>query len=684
MRGDDGIRSRVLVLAPTGRDAALTCALLGRAGLATTRCADLGGLLLDLEKGGGTAVVTEEAFNGPAVHDLVTWVEGQASWSDFPFLILLTRDSHARPSAKDLTPLAKIGNVTLLERPVGVEALVSAVRSALRARRRQYQVHDALAALAESERRYRTLADAIPQLVWMADSNGEFEYVNQQWVEFTHVPAADQMGSRWLTKVIHPDDRPRVQKKWAASVAGDEDFDVEFRIGRSNGAYHYFKARATAVRDLHGQVTQWFGACTDISDIVEARATLNRSRERLEQLVAERTQSLEAANAKLTHEIAERQRTEAALQQSQKLEAIGQLTSGLAHDFNNLLTTIHGNLELAAERSGDESVRRHLHAALGAAKRGADLTQQLLAFSRKQYLAPQTLNLNRLAHTAIDMLLRTIGATVKVELLPAEDLWPTLADPTQIELVLLNLSINARDAMPDGGTITIRTANVPRNLAPVELARGDYTLLSIEDTGTGMPADVLRKAVEPFFTTKPVGKGSGLGLSMVQGVVTQSGGGMRIESHVGKGTVVSVYLPRANATVPAVDSQADVPIATPHKQARILVVDDDPEVRQLTVSCLQNFGYDVTSAENGITALTRLPDLAPLDLLVVDLAMPDINGVEVIRRARESMPHLRALLVTGFADTRAFSSSGGISDRLLRKPFAISRLGQAVAEELQR
>ena len=361
------------------------------------------------------------------------------------------------------------GNLTLLERPVGTATLVSAVRAALRARGRQYEVHDALEALTASERRYRTLAEALPQLVWTSQPDGQRDYFSRQWVEYTGIPEEEQLGFAWLDKVVHPQDRERVRERWIAAVKGRGDYDLELRIRRADGQYRWFKARATPVRD-EGRTVRWFGTCTDITDIVEARETLTRSREELERLVAERTRSLAAANDRLTAEIAERQRTEEALLQAQKLEAMGQLTSGVAHDFNNLLTGVLGNLELLERRLKSEESLRRLRAARTAAERGARLTHQLLAFSRKQRLAPTPLDLNRLVGEASDMLFRTIGTTVRIETVLTEGLWPALVDPTQIELVLLNFAINARDAMPEGGRLTIRTANVGRGERLAELA----------------------------------------------------------------------------------------------------------------------------------------------------------------------------------------------------------------------
>ena len=674
------LRSRVLILAPVGRDAALTKSLLSRAGSDSHICSSLRDLKSNLTKGAGAAIIAEEALIGQNIGNLAGWITQQPSWSDFPFIILLEPGASAESGGRERQILQGSGNLTLLERPVGTATLVSAVSAALRARRRQFQVHDALEALTVSERRYRTLAEALPQLVWTSQPNGHRDYFSKQWVEYTGIPEEEQFGIAWLDKVVHPEDRDRIRERWMAAVRGADEYDAELRIRRADGAYRWFKARATPVRD-GDRIVRWFGTCTDIADIVEARETLARSREELEQLVAERTRSLAAANARLTTEMAERRRTEEALWQSQKLEAIGQLTSGVAHDFNNLLTGVVGNLELLERRlKGEESLRR-LRSARAAAERGARLTHQLLAFSRKQRLAPTALDLNRLVSEATDMLFRTIGATVRIETVLTEHLWPALVDPTQIELVLLNLAINARDAMLNGGRLTIRTANVGRSRAPSYLTPGDYVLISVADTGEGMTPEVLRRAVEPFFTTKELGKGSGLGLSMVHGVATQSGGGLHLDSSVGRGTTVRVYLPRARWAAPA-SREPENRSGRVRDRATILVVDDDADVRQVAVSSLESFGYRTLAAKNGPAALDVLERAERVDLLLVDMAMPGMSGVELIKRARERRPGLRAMLVTGYADISAFSAAEG--DLVLPKPYRLERLANSVGEALHR
>ena len=676
---DTTSRLRVLLLTPVGRDAELTRAVLEDVGIESLACSRVEDLQRRLSEGAGAALIAEEAIVGSDIRKLLEWIEHQPSWSDLPFLLLLEPGPLPDGGSQQREALQQSANLTLLERPIGTAILVSAVRAALRARRRQYEVHDALAALTTSERRYRTLAEALPQLVWTNDPEGRRDYFSRQWLDYTGIPKEEQLGLAWLDKVVHPDDRDRVRAHWASAMLGEAEYDIEYRLRRADGQYRWFKARATPVRD-DGRTVRWFGTCTDITDIVVARETLARSREELERLVTERTQSLAAANDRLTAEIGERQRTEEALRQSQKLEAIGQLTSGVAHDFNNLLTGVLGNLELLEKGLANQELLRRLQAARSAAERGARLTHQLLAFSRKQHLAPAPLDLNRLVREASDILLRTIGGTVQIETALTDGLWPALVDPTQIELVLLNLAINARDAMPNGGRLTIRTANINRADVPSTLPAREYVLISVTDTGEGMNDEVLRKSVEPFFTTKEPGKGSGLGLSMVHGVATQSGGGLHIESRLGRGTTVSVYLPRAHDKSTA--AREHEPRSHPvHGPATILVVDDDPGVRDVAVRSLESLGYRMLVAESGPAALEVLSTAGEIDLLLADMAMPVMNGVELIRRARKRRPDLPAVLVTGYADVGVFSPAE--SDIVLQKPYRLERLAEVVAAALR-
>jgi CheY-like chemotaxis protein len=369
------------------------------------------------------------------------------------------------------------------------------------------------------------------------------------------------------------------------------------------------------------------------------------------------------------------------------MEAIGQLVSGLAHDFNNLLAAILGNLELLEMRLSDDPLLKLVQAAARSARHGAKLNEQLLAFSRKQHLKPKPVDLNGLVAGTHDLLRRSLGGTVEVTTALAGNLWPAFVDPHQLELVLLNLAINARDAMPAGGRVIIETRNVKANERdkPVELPPGDYVLISVTDTGTGMTPEVVARACEPFFTTKEPGKGSGLGLAQVYGLAQQSGGGLRIASTLGKGTSVAVYLPRSLAR-PRKSTEASE--ATGHeslsRRARVLVVDDNDDVREVILAYLETLGYRTLQAASGHEAVELLAgDGADVDLLMADYAMPGMSGTELARAARAKWPELPVIVITGYADTTGFDDQFDEAI-LLRKPFRINELGAAIDRAVRR
>jgi signal transduction histidine kinase/CheY-like chemotaxis protein len=383
----------------------------------------------------------------------------------------------------------------------------------------------------------------------------------------------------------------------------------------------------------------------------------------------------------VVRDMAERRRAEEMLRQSQKMEAIGQLTGGIAHDFNNLLTAIIGNLDMLRTRvAGNERLQRMADNALEAARKGAKLASQLLAFSRSQRLNIGSVDLAQLLNGMSGLLSQSVGPGVRVDLRIDEDARYAVSDANQLELALLNLAVNARDAMPTGGTLTITgrlVADAARPLPHVEL--------SVADTGSGMTEDVRSRAIEPFFTTKPTGVGTGLGLSQVYGVVRESGGTLTIDSETGRGTTVRLLLPAGTApTINAGDdsrSPPTVPAARPREQTRVLIVDDDRLVRRLMTDGLRSLQYQVTAVENGEQALATLDGGERFDLLLVDFAMPGMNGAEVARAAQNRQPSIKVLMVSGYADSVAVEAALG-SARLLRKPFDIAELGTAVAETL--
>ncbi len=404
----------------------------------------------------------------------------------------------------------------------------------------------------------------------------------------------------------------------------------------------------------------------------------------LEARVEERTAELEAANRQLADQIAERERIESALRQAQRLEAVGQLTSGVAHDFNNLLMVVLGNVRQLQKTLGEDPVAaRRLQTIAMAAERGAQLTAQMLAFSRRQRLEPRAVDLNETVSGMHDLLHSTLGGSVQITTRLQPDLWAAMIDPTQIELVILNLAINARDAMAVGGALSVETANVTLGapVRPEEPAPGDYVMVSVSDNGSGMTPEVLAKVFEPFFTTKEVGKGSGLGLSQVFGLAKQSGGGVRIDSEPGVGTSVRVFLPRAAGKPQAdADDALDADDAQP-KNRNVLLVDDDSAVREVTAGILADLGYGVVQAASGGAALDLLDHQSQIDLLLLDFAMPGMNGAELAREAHARRPDLPILFVTGYADTEILETGAG--DGIVRKPFVERELAAKLRSALR-
>lgn len=383
--------------------------------------------------------------------------------------------------------------------------------------------------------------------------------------------------------------------------------------------------------------------------------------------------------ARLEREMRRRELAEESLSQAQKMETIGQITGGVAHDFNNLLQSVTLNLHLARTAGMEENKRNgYIRSALDALQRGARLTQQLLAFARRQPLAPQSTDVRRLIIGLLDMLQRTVGDRVVVETEESRDLWPAMIDRTQAEMALLNLGVNARDAMPDGGTLTLRASNVAvRASTPaLPVAPGDYVCIAVTDTGSGMSEETMRRAFEPFYTTKDVGRGSGLGLSQVHGFAVQSGGAVTLGSRLGTGTTVTLYLPRAaerpvEALEPVVGGESHGAGET------ILLVDDEALVRKGIAAALTDCGYDVIEARNGEEALEVIHREPLIHLLVSDYAMPGMRGDELARIARATRPSMRLLIITGYADERDLPLAEW-GEYILRKPFAPAELARRV------
>jgi PAS domain S-box-containing protein len=533
------------------------------------------------------------------------------------------------------------------------------------------------AALRDSEARFRAMLEALPQAAFVIGPDGQALYYNRQFRDYVGASVGPGLADR--NALLHAEDAPRLMAARSAATSVGVEYTVEARMRRHDGVYRWHRIQNRPMQG-DGSVAYWLGTAVDIDDIRHANQLL-------EQRVAERTAELESANRHLAAQIEEREQAEAQLRQAQRIEAIGQLTAGIAHDFNNLLTSITGNIELLETRLGavDERTGRLLSAALAAAERGASLTAQLLAFSRQQRMNPEPVDLCRVVGRMSPLLQSTLGGAIEIDIRPAPRLWAALADAAQIELVLLNLAINSRDAMPEGGKITIVTGNVTLGppQRPEEPPAGDYAMVSVADTGSGIPADIIGKVFDPFFTTKDIGHGSGLGLSQVLGVAQQLGGGVRVETDPGAGTTVTVYLPRAVSS-PAPPSRSSR--RPRHSKAAalgggILLVDDDPDVRAVAAEMLRDAGHVVIEAGSGGAALERLGRDEPhIGMLIADVAMPGMNGFELARAARQERPDLPILFVTGFADMAR--SEEGRRETVLQKPFRADELNAKVAEVL--
>lgn len=411
----------------------------------------------------------------------------------------------------------------------------------------------------------------------------------------------------------------------------------------------------------------------------DAEEKLRRLNETLEQRVQARTEDLAAANAKLKEEMNQRRKAEAALIQAQKMEAIGHLTGGIAHDFNNLLTAVVGNVDRIRSRATDPKLVKLAENAFLAAERGSKLTAQLLAFSRTQKLISQPVDVNALIAGMSDLLKQSLGPCVRVTTTLQPQLPNALADPNQLELAVLNLAINARDALPTGGgQITIATSTFCVPEAGQDCPSGEYVNIAVIDNGCGMTPDVLARAFDPFFTTKPPGKGTGLGLSQVYGIAHQSGGSVRIASEPDKGTIVNIRLCVSNEAVRTAATENDE--TRRQNGETVLVVDDDPDVRALVEDFLNEIGYRTYVVDSGDAVLKVLDEVTP-DILIADFAMPGRNGAEVASSIRRRLPDLPILFFSGYADTAALERAVGKAP-LLRKPFRPSELASAIRQLL--
>ncbi|MUZ62594.1 PAS domain S-box protein [Agrobacterium vitis] len=524
----------------------------------------------------------------------------------------------------------------------------------------------------ESEERFRTLSQSMPNHVWTARSDGSLDWFNDQVFSYSGMSPEQLTGNGWAA-MVHPDDIDIAAQEWTEARAAARQYQVEFRLRRHDGAYRWHIARAVPIKADGGGVAHWIGTNTDIHDQKEAEAALENSATQLEARVEERTaQLLEMQNA---------------LQQSQKMETIGKLTGGVAHDFNNLLQVISGNLNLLAKDvAGNERAERRVNNALAGVVRGGKLASQLLAFGRRQPLAPKVVQLGRLLTNMDDLLRRSIGEAIEIETIVSGGLWNTSIDPTQMENAVLNLAINARDAMDGAGKLTIEAGNAFLDDAyaarHAEVEPGQYVMLAITDTGAGMTPDVIGQVFEPFFSTKAEGKGTGLGLSMVYGFVKQSNGHVKIYSELGHGTTVKLYLPKT-AAAEDVEIRQDVGPSLGGSET-ILVVEDDDNVRDTVIELLSDLGYSILKASDPQSALSVIESGVPIDLLFTDVVMPGtLKSPELARKAKERLPNLSVLFTSGYTENSIVHHGrldAGVE--LLSKPYTRDALARKIRQVL--
>ena len=582
------------------------------------------------------AVVPERRLD--AVEYRVIWPDGQVHW-------LLSRgDLLTDPATGELAAAVGV-NIDVTQRRLAYE-----------------QVR-------ESEARFRMLADSAPVLMWVSESDGRRQFANQAYVDYLGVSYDDALAFDWRNR-LDPEDLPRILAEQIAGEASQALFTLEARYLRADGEWRWIRSYSQPRRGSADLFEGFIGIGFDVTEAKQAETDLKR----INELLADRVQAA----------LAERDAAEAALRHAQKLEAVGQLTGGVAHDFNNLLTVVIGALDLIQRHPADAGRReRMIEAALGAARRGERLTQQLLAFARRQALKPEPARIDQVLAEAEPLLRRAVGEAVSFTMCPGAGDMVAMIDISQFEAAIMNLVVNARDAVSLGGSIRVETQAC--ELAEGEVAEtpaGAYVRLDVHDTGVGMTAEILTRAFDPFFTTKEVGKGTGLGLSQVYGFARQSGGGVAIESAPDKGATVRLYLPRTTASL-AVDESA-TPAAPAGPTLDVLLVEDDEEVGDMVAAILEELGHAVTRADGVDAARTLLEGPSTFDLMLTDLIMPGaLTGVDLAHAAVKLRPGLPIILSSGYTG-EALASADGAPWPLLRKPYSTEALAQALAAALPR
>jgi PAS domain S-box-containing protein len=655
------VSERALLLAPRGRDAAVAGSMLSEAGIESVACSSLIEMIARLDEGAAFVVLTEEAIATADLAPLSAWLADQEEWSDLPFVLLTTRGGGLERNPAASRHLVNLGNVTFLERPFHPTTLVSLARSALRSRRRQYDARSRLVALRESETRFRTLFDTMDEgfcvIRFLDGEHGplsDYVHVQANAAYERHAGFSNAVGRR--VREMVPEEAEGWIDLYRTVLLTGEPIRFERELIATN---RFLELAAFRVEAAEGhEVAVIFQDTTE--------------RKRAEIALRELNDTLEK---RVESAIADREAAAAQLREAQKLETLGQLTGGVAHDVNNLLTPITGALDLLQRKyaEGDPRAARWIDGAQQSAERARLLVSRLLGFARRQALEKRAVDVDELFQGMRDLIASSVGSSITLKMLASPDLPAIMADPNQLELALLNLAVNARDAMPGGGTLTITADRVvvgPKQ--PFGLKPGAYVRMSVLDTGTGMDEETLARAVEPFYSTKGVGKGTGLGLSMVHGLAGQLGGTFRLSSVLGEGTRADLYLIISD-TKAASFRKRDSEHMPKMQPLRLLLVDDEDLVRAGTAEMLRDLGHTVIEVESASKALAYLEGDAELDAVVTDYMMPVMNGAELAGRIAERLPTLPVLVVTGYA--------GGELDiefPYLAKPFRQSDLAVAL------
>lgn len=492
-------------------------------------------------------------------------------------------------------------------------------------------------------------------MVWIARGDGSNIYTNQRWVEYTGLSLAESAGYGW-SKPFHPDDLGVAERAWRRALESGEAYSAESRLRRSDGSYRWWLLRAVPLRDSTGAVVKWFGTGTDIDELKQAAEQLRR--------------------------------TEEQLRQAQKMEAVGRLAGGVAHDFNNLLSVILGYTSMLLEElEPGARMREEIQEVSLAGERAAELTRQLLAFSRQQVLQPKVIDLSQVVVGLDKMLRRMLGEDIEVTLSAPRGLGNIYADPSQIEQIVMNLAVNARDAMPRGGSLVIEVASVELDghgiVGHDKVVPGRYLMLSVTDTGTGMDAATRERIFEPFFTTKEVGKGTGLGLSTVFGIVNQSKGYLAVQSELGSGTTFRIYLPCTDRAAVVSSFASHAPPALRGSET-LLLVEDDEQVRVMNCAILRRNGYRVLEASDAVEALAASEKFeGKIDLLLVDVVMPRMSGRELAERIVAVRAGTKVLYVSGYTeDTVLHHGALAAGIHFLQKPITPDMLLRKVREVL--